>query len=282
MLLILSVGSIYASENSDFTLDDNLDDDFELDEGLDDDSDSNDEELDDEDLEDDDDDWGDDSDDDEEDLDDGLGDDLDEDFDDDVNGSDYLKSYEYLEFKVISYLDRYGNCSDENWTQSQEFLNEYQIYLSNPSNYTLNESAEGYETYLKIFDSITSTFGEYNLTENETEYLKFLIIFYLNHYGNVSANYTWNESDEFSNYDPWFELATCVKGWASGSASGMGYGLSFDLNNPIGNVILNNSTDTNSTSNGDNAEIIVPQDDFDWNNIILLVLVIILVVFVII
>ena len=136
--------------------------------------------------------------------------DLDDDFDfDDEWNEEYdysdedfewnISDFELLTSSITLYLNRYGNAT-ENWTSSQEFSNEYQIYLSNPSNYILNNESEGYETYLKIYDSITSTFNLYNITENETEYLKFMIIFYLNHYGNVSENYTWNESDEFFNF----------------------------------------------------------------------------------
>ena len=137
--------------------------------------------------------------------------DLDEDdFDDELfdDGFDYysdedfewnMSDFDLLTSSITFYLDRYGNAT-ENWTSSQEFSDEYQIYLSNPSNYVLNNESNGYETYLKIYDSITSTFDIYNLTENQTDYLKFMIIFYLNHYGNVSENYTWNESDEFFNF----------------------------------------------------------------------------------
>ena len=211
---MVAVGSVYAADNADSAVSDDHNDDFELDEDFDDDSDDDDWEDGDSD-----DDWEDDSDDDWEDDDsddDWEDDDDDEDWDDDYNYTDY----DYLEYKILCYLDRYGNCTDENWTESQDFLNEYQIYLSNPSNYTLNESAEGYQTYLKIFDSITSTFDDYNLTENETAYLKFMVIYYLNHYGNVSANYTWNESESFENFTPpWYLTDMCFeKGFASSSA----------------------------------------------------------------
>ena len=44
--------------------------------------------------------------------------------------------------------------------------------------------------------SIVSTFDEGNLTDNETGYLKFLIMYYLNNYGNCT-NVTWEEYLEF-------------------------------------------------------------------------------------
>ena len=128
---------------------------------------------------------------------------------------DDVNDFGYVEFKVISYLGKYGNCSQENWTQTDEFNSLYQKYLLDNSSYCLNESDENYETYLKIYNSIVKTFKDYNLSDNETEYLKFLIMYYLNNYGNCS-NYTWNESDEFDRYCPYFFFTTCVKGCASG------------------------------------------------------------------
>ena len=251
LFLLITAGSISAADTGLDDVSDN--DDFELDEDLDDelndDSDDFDEDFD-EDL---DDELDDDSDDFDEDFDEDLDDELDDDSDDfDYNGSDEIDYYnysdfDYLKLKITYYLDKYGNATTYNWTEIDEFLNEYQIYLLKPSNYTLNQSAEGYETYLKIFDSITSTFGEYNLTENETEYLKFMVIFYLNHYGNVSANYTWNESESFSNFTLPICLLDRVFDWAmptsiSGSAS------SFHISNCNHLYVpLNNSTDVNQT-----------------------------------
>ena len=188
MIVLIAVGSAYAADDSPSELNDDSGDDFELD-------DSNDD-LEDDENQDDDDDSDNDLEDDEN-LDDD--DDSDEDLDDDESDDNY-SDFDYLEYKIMAYLERYGNCTDDDWTESEEFLNEYQTYLADPSNYVLNESAEGYKTYLKIFDSITSTFGNYNLTDNETAYLKFMIIYYLNHYGNVSADSEWNESESFENF----------------------------------------------------------------------------------
>ena len=281
MLLIVVAGSAYAADDSQSKTTDSLDDDFELDEDLDDDLEDIDEDLDDdEDIEEDlDDDLGDDLGDDE-DIDDDLDDDLDEynDTDLDINMSDY----DYLEFKILRYLEKYGNCTDENWTSSERFINDYQLYLKNPSNYTLNESAEGYQTYLKIYDSITSTFKDYNITENETEYLKFLIIFYLNNYGNVSANYTWNETEDgFDYFNPWV-LDTCILGLASYKCNVSNYHNALgNLNNAF-SAVLTNSTDVNITSTGD-VEYIAPpahHDDYGWDNILVLALVLVLVAFV--
>ena len=238
MLLLITAGSISAADTG---LDDVSDsDDFELDEELDDDSDDLDDELDDdshsfnEDLND------------EPEDDESLDDDFDYNCSDEIDYYNY-NDFDYLKLKIIYYLDKYGNETSHNWTESDEFLNEYQIYLLKPSNYTLNQSAEGYETYLKIFDSITFTFGEYDLTENETDYLKFMVIFYLNHYGNVSANYTWNESESFSNFTlpidllkRLFDLAMPIS--ITGGAS--------NFHIPNYNQLyaqLNNSTDVNQT-----------------------------------
>ena len=274
LLLIITLGSVSAVEDGDSAIDDGQDDDFDLDEDLDEDSDDDDLDDDsDDNLDDDDDDLDDDSDDD---LDD---DDLDDDLDDDDNFTDY----DYLEMKILLYLDKYGNCSDENWTESENFLSEYQIYLADPSSYSLNESAEGYETYVKIYDSITSTFKDYNLTENETAYLKFLIIYYLNNYGNVSANYTWNESDDFSRFYP---DIMCLYGAFYGCASAPDIAYKeipyfYSSLNNVFSPILGNSTD-NETSNSTTVLETPQQGDSWWSNILILVLVVILVFLVII
>lgn len=269
MLLFVSIGSIYAADSSDSKLNDNFDDDFELDDDWGDeyDPDEDDEYGPDEDDETDPDDWGDEYDPDEE----------DEDFEDDDNYTDFY----FLEFKITSYLQQYGNCSSFNWTESEHFQSEYLIYLSNPSNYTLNQSAEGYETYLKIFDSITSTFGDYNLTENETEYFKFMIIYYLNNYGNVSANYTWNESDDFANYTPPFWLSTCAVKGLSAIAMPITAEHYLNYSTPL-NQILGNYTVGNSTSDSNSTGFVVPQEDSGWIDIVMLILMVILIVFIII
>ena len=272
ILLMVAVGAVSAADNSDSTISDSPDD-FELDEDLDNDpDDGEDDEFEDDDPDDEDDEDDEFEDDDEDD--DSENDDLDGDF----NESDY----DYLEMKIIQYLEKYGNVTDENWTESQDFLNEYQVYLSDPSNYTLNETLEGYQTYVKIFDSITSTFGDYNITENETAYLKFMIIYYLNHFGNVSANYTWNESESFEYFIPKFYYCTA---FAMGSASAddfsaIGFYDSFKSLNNIASPLLGNSTDTNATANVTNVD--APGDNsFWWDNILILILIVFLVVLVI-
>ena len=184
--------------------------------------------------------------------------------------------------KILLYLEKYGNVTDENWIESQDFLDEYQVYLNDPSKYTLNETLEGYQTYVKIFDSITSTFGDYNITENETAYLKFLIIYYLNHFGNVSANYTWNESESFENFTP--EIYYCTA-FAMGCASAhefspIGFYDSFKSLNDIASPILGNSTDTNATANVTSVD--APGDNSSWwDNILILILIAALIVLVI-
>ena len=276
ILLMVAVGAVSAADNSDSTISDSPDD-FELDEDLDDDPDDEDDEFEDDDSDDEDDEddeFEDDDEDDEEEDDDPEDDDLDEDF----NESDY----DYLEMKILLYLEKYGNVTDENWTESQDFLDEYQVYLNDPSKYTLNETLEGYQTYVKIFDSITSTFGDYNITENETAYLKFLIIYYLNHFGNVSANYTWNESESFENFTP--EIYYCTA-FAMGCASAhefspIGFYDSFKSLNDIASPILGNSTDTNATANVTSVD--APGDNSSWwDNILILILIAALIVLVI-
>lgn len=268
MMLLVCIGSIHAADDvqsdlgNDYDeeeLDEDLDEfneDFESEDDLDN---SDDENLDEDNLDD-------------ENLD-------DEDNLDDDPVSDY-SDFDFLKIKITYYLDRYGNYSGHNWTESEEFLNEYKIYLTNTSNYTLNESSEGYQTYLKIFDSITSTFKDYNLSENETSYLKFMIIFYLNHYGNVSANYTWNESESFANFTLpknflWGDVTDIALGLATPIHHFAGYSNSF---NPIYNL-LTNSTDVNQTS-GDNPINVTPETSGDYNIFILVILVIILMILV--
>lgn len=256
MILLLAAGSIHAAYDSQSELINSSDDDLELDDDFDN---PDDDELDDE-----------------------LDGDLDDSEDDlDYNESDYgYSDYDYLEYKVISYLGKYGNCSDENWTESEDFLNEYQIYLANPSNYTLNKSSEGYKTYLKIFDSITSTFGDYNLTNNQTEYLKFMIIYYLNHYGNVSANYTWDDSESFANYTPPFDfmLGAMYKPILRNSTAAGHDDYSYEYNPFYSQA--NNSTDVNQTSLAHKANI---EAENSWDlNIFILILLLVLIILIII
>ena len=273
ILLIITVGSIYAADNADSSLNVNPDDDFVLNEDMDDDFDEDDDE-DDSGEDDSDDDF--DEDDDEDDSDEDDSDDEDLDDEDDYNDSD-VDDFEFLEFNILAYLEKYGNCTDENWTGSEDFLNEYQIYLSDPSNYTLNQSAEGYETYLKIYNSTVSTFGDYNLTENETAYLKFLIIYYLNHYGNVSANYTWNESDDFGRFHLWEFSTALEKGFALGGiyAPEESYKVVKNIDNMF-SPTLATSSDLNRTGEGSNATEMPNVDTKDngswWTYIIILFL----------
>ena len=278
VLLIMCVGSIYAADADVSSI--NIHDSIQI-------SSSNDFDLDD-------DEFGDDSD-----------FDLDEDFDFDwVTGdykilykdyiiggataksgghynSDYnISDYEYLEFKILSYLDNFGNSPDENWTTTDDFLAEYQLYLENPSSYTFNESDENYETYLKIYDSIVSKFGDYNLTQNETDYLKFLAIYYLNHYGNCS-NCTWDECKEFYNYYMTKFLATsCPNEVLSGFASSNegNANTNFEESNFISPVyagdvaynVLSDSINTNSTQLNNSTVTVNMDSNGGENNFIML------------
>ena len=298
VLLILCIGSIYAADNSSFNSLDSQNfisisdfDEIDIDADLDDDSDDwgyyddSDNDNDDSDDWDDYDDYDDsDNDDDDSDDSDDYWDDWDDwdenwtlsDFDDyydafynywkgyaflDGKYDNGIKPYEHLKFKVISYLARFGN-PDENWTESEEFLNEYQLYLENPGNCALNESDENYDLYLKIYDSIVSTFGEYNLTQNETAYLNFLSIFYLNHYANCT-NETWDDIGNFTDYYPLYFMSKSFMCFgsatsdsndvsASGSSASSIYGVPLDYGNHLYNALsaadLNSNPYTNSTS----------------------------------
>ena len=280
LLLLVCVGSIHASDSSQGILDDANNDVIGLNEDLDD--------LNADDL-DDDSDWDDDEDDDLDDDSDWDDDEDDFDWDDDFDWNeseeyfDYT-DFDYLKLKIIYYLDKYGNCSDYDWTETEEFLNEYQVYLLNASEYKLNESAEGYETYLKIFDSITSTFGDYNLTENETDYLKFMVIFYLNAYGNVSANYTWNDSESFSNFTlPRYILGYLLCDSAFGCASSLApidYLVFDSIADSIYSPAINNSTDFNQTAtNNGHWDMQIPH--YSEENLLILLLVFVVMIFVI-
>ncbi len=277
ILLVVSVGSISAADDSNFVSDDNSDDDFDLDEELEDNlDDESDDDLDDEDFEDDEsDDDLDDEDFEDDESDDDLYNESDDDWDDDLDDGNYT-DFDYLDFKIKSYLIQYGNYSYFNWTESEHFMSEYQVFLLNQSNYTLNSSAEGYETYLKIFDSIISTFGDYNLTENETEYLKFMIIYYLNNFGNVSANFTWDENQSFANFTPdWAVLACCLEGcgFSGNATSSIFYNYLPVLGSfsPIfGNVTDSNSTKTNMT------HVDLPENNPWWANLAILFLVVLM------
>ena len=243
LILFISIGSISASQDLDCD-DADLDDDFDLD-GYDFDDELLSDEFD----------WDDDI-------------EFEEEYDyyySDYDFESNLTDFELLTHSITLYLDRYGNAT-ENWTSSQEFNDEYQIYLSKPSNYVLNNESAGYETYLKIYDSITSMFDVYNLTENETEYLKFMIIFYLNSYGNVSENYTWNESDEFFNFYPNIACVSFLKHVNP---------VSLSLNYPILNFNSNNVFNyDNITQNNNMTQINI---DFPWFIIFILFLVMLLI-----
>lgn len=296
LLLVVCIGSIYAADDSQITLNENgeasdfeLDEEFDvlsdddIDDDLDDEGDGDlddnlDEEDDDDDSEDEFDDDEDDDSEDEFDDDEDLDDELDDDEDYDYNYTDF----DYLKQKIIYYLDKYGNCSSDDWTESDDFLNEYQMYLLNPDNYTLDENAEGYKTYLKIYESITSTFGDYNLTENETAYLKFMVIFFLNHYGNVSANYTWNESESFENFTmPCMVLGAACDALAQGTATSPLYANTFIKLYDAVNDLITNSTDVNNTSAADNQMPVAAENSWDFGIAFLVVMLLIVVLVII-
>lgn len=252
LIIFLTATSISASQHTD------------LDNGVNDDSgivkisseDDDDWDMDDEDIdEDEDDDW---------DMDD---EDIDEDEDDDDWDIDDDEDFEYdneniTDFQILSidipyYLENYGN-NTSNWTNTQEFQTQYQTYLKNPENYTLNPNLEGYETYQKIYDSITSTFAKYNLTQNQTEYFSFMIIYYLNNYGNVSANYTWNESESFENATR-MHCFTCY--FASGCFAITDYNDYYNI--LFFNEFDDESDDDNLTSTVINDEFKTPPHEFN-------------------
>ena len=104
-----------------------------------------------------------------------------------------------------------------------------------------------------------------------------MIIHYLNHYGNVSANYTFNESDEFYNYHmPLQYLALSLGGMFSCSASSNGQNHYFNNNNNQF-VFSSNSNETLNETALENIDV-----EFElswWGILILLILVILLVIF---
>ncbi|MDO5860890.1 hypothetical protein, partial [Methanobrevibacter sp.] len=209
----------------------------------------------------------------------------------------YSNDFGYLEFKVTAYLDRYGDCFDENWTECEDFHNNYQAYLANPDNYSLNESNENYETYLKIYESIVSTFDDYNLTDNETQYLKFVIMYYLNNYGNCS-NFTENESDGFSRYCPAYLLTATFADVFESETSPAVHSKKInekDQNEPSQNsknsisttwsngvysnsVGMNNSADLSDCNNLNNSTITSVSQNAGESNLIMLFMVILVMV----
>ena len=188
-----------------------------------------------------------------------------------------VKHFESFKVDILTYLDRFGNSSDANWTESDEFNEIYQLYLKDNSSYCINQSNENYDTYMKIYDSIVSTFGYGNLTDNETEYLKVLIMYYLNNYGNC-INDTWNET---SGYGHWFakslylgavyfDLATdCAPDAMADHVPGSDHGsaanqyMNFNLNDFALLASSDNAVASNSTST-DNMTFIEPQTPHSW------------------
>ncbi|MEE1128886.1 MAG: hypothetical protein UHW99_02780, partial [Methanobrevibacter sp.] len=227
----------------------------------------------------------------------GFDDELD---DDDFDDYEEISDFEYLRYKIISYLDKFGSAADENWTESEGFLTGYPSYLNNSENYTFNESDESYETYLKIYDSVVSSFEDYNLTHNETDYLKFLVIYYLNNYGNCS-NYTWNESDEFlhyyldylcysnKSYPKCFVLGASFSAMGSSSCNDMDntysssdFQISFDFGdiayNTVSSVVGTNSTDLGSISNLNNSTITINSQNDGLSGLLMVLFAILMMV----
>jgi len=103
----------------------------------------------------------------------------------------------------------------------------------------------------------------------------------------VSANYTWNESDDFSNFHlAWMFKTETFYGCASAGCMDILDALvpiSYSSLNNLFNPIVGNSTEGNVTSDDNVTSIDVPQNgDSWWNNIIIMALVLILVALVII
>ena len=166
---------------------------------------------------------------------------------------------------------------------------EFKSFDSNNLTEYLNQSDENYEIYSKIYNSITSTFEKYNLTDNETDYLKFYILYYLNHFGNCT-DYEWNESDEFENFRLDYALkcmvlSACYGGSAEGSASAMPIIGSYFIHStrfsvPLAivasNVTENNATDVNNSTYEVSSYL---SDDYSW--IVILVLILFAIIFII-
>ena len=311
MIFVLCLGSTYASnsiddngniDDSDFTDDDYYDWFYHV--HVNSNLDTSDGDDDSDDLDDDSDDWDDSDWDDDDDWDDDSDDWDDSDWDNGgFNGSGFRThfrllissnmhygkypfpgDFDFYKTEIISYLNMFGNCSDENWTESDEFKGIYQSYLKDNTTYTLNESNEDYDTCLKIYNSIVSTFDEGNLTDNETGYLKFLIMYYLNNYGNCT-NVTWEEYLEFYKCTA-LGCGCSVFGAISASGSapdamagdvqGNSYGIginqyrNFYLSDDVLLANLGDAVVSNSTST-DNVTGIVPHSANSWfDNLVML------------
>lgn len=195
----------------------------------------------------------------------------------DENESDVTNcnDFNHLNLRILIYLEKFGNCSDENWTQSEDFISKYQAYLVDNTSYELDKNNENYETYLKIYNSIVSTFDG-NLTDNETAYLKFLIMYYFNNYGNCS-NYTWNESDEFSQFYPSY-LVTALFDTSSISAHA-GNNQYTNFNNQM--LVPFVGVESNSTSNNNVTSLNQQNNSIDSNLFVLLFVILMLILMII-
>ena len=126
--------------------------------------------------------------------------DYDEDDEDYEDYEDYedISSFDYYNDRILKYLEKFGNAP-EDWYMEEDFNKTYKLYLEDSSSYSLDEENENYETHLKIYDSIFSTLERTDLEDNETNYFKFLVMYYLNNYANTT-NYTWDEEDSFEKF----------------------------------------------------------------------------------
>jgi predicted GNAT superfamily acetyltransferase len=86
-----------------------------------------------------------------------------------------------------------------------------------------------------------------------------MIIYYLNHYGNVSANYTWNESESFENFTLLDFCVTELLDTAKGLATSLPkHGLNSDSYGPFHALFydsLINSKNVNLTADTSHAAV---------------------------
>jgi hypothetical protein len=194
----------------------------------------------------------------------------DEDYDDEDDDFEYedISNFDYFKYRIIKYLHKFGN-ETEGWYESEDFNKTYQSYLVDDSNYSLNEDDESYETYLKIYNSVLSYLEDQDLEENETSYFKFLIIYFLNNYGNVT-NYTWDENDSFENfiYDMDLFVATCMPMPDTEKKADVHSDSNKKINNPtsyINYLYSNPIYESNETDEIDNITIgHIEKEEISW------------------
>ena len=214
-----------------------------------------------------------------------------EDYDDedDEDYEDYeANDFDYMKYKIFRYLEKFGSI-EENWHESEDFNNSYKAYLEDNSSYCLDEANENYETHLKIYNSVLRALEDKNFTEEETNYLKFLLMYFLNNAD--TSNYTWNEEDDFENFIDDF-LVTCMAALDTDKNIGSNYQSNKENNDKLNFIkqmginsidsSIKNSTDNVSNNLTDRiSDENIGGEENPWMNTLLYFLMVILAVLVI-